>query len=156
MLDDNIKSVQVEVLDELGKGERVFSPGGVLNSCEGINFVVDLVSEKEVGFLEDFAGDTVGDHVAEGEFVVANVSSVVEGQVSIVLVEVDSESVVGMAVLAFVGGSQSQTGGVEALVYVEGGVKIPFFIPSFNNTIVEVQLEVVGGLDFGVEGAALG
>lgn len=82
---------------------------------------------------------------------------VVPGQVVLVLVlEINSQSVVRVAMLAIVGGTQSETGTSKGLGDVESSVKIPLFVPSLDDTIVEVQLEVVRGLHFGVERPVLG
>lgn len=83
-------------------------------------------------------------------------SAVVPGPLCIVLVEINSDSVVGVAVLALVARSKSETGVEESLVGVESSVKVPSFVPSGNNTIVEMQFQVVSRLDLGEEGSALG
>lgn len=156
MLGNNIESVQIEMLEDFRERERIFSPVGVFDSEEGIDFIVDLVSEKEVRSEENFVSNTIGDHASKSTFVVLDDSAVVPGTLCIVLVEIDSESVVGVAMLTEVASSESETGVEESLVGVESSVKIPFFVPSGNNTIVEMQFQVVSRLDLGEEGSALG
>jgi len=146
MLSNDVNSVQIEVLQDFRQGEGVLSPVSILNSDEGIDFVVDLVAEKEVGLCEHLISDVVSDHVSESAFVVANQGSVVKSKVGVILVEIDSESVVRMAVFTIVSDAQSKTRVSKGLVSVDGGVKIPLFVPFGNNTIVELQLEVVSRL----------
>jgi hypothetical protein len=156
VLGDNVEPVEVEVLKELRQGEGVLSPVGVFDSEEGVDLVVDLVSEEEVGLGEDTVCDVVGDHVAKSALVVSDEGAVVYGEVGIVLVEIGSEPPVGTAVLADVVSTQSEAGVRKGFVSVEGCVKIPVFVALGDDAVVELQLEVVSRLHLSEQGPALG
>lgn len=51
--------------------------------------------------------------------------------------------------------TKSETRVYKSLIYIESSVKIPLFVPSLNNTIVELQLQIVSGLDLSVKRSAL-
>lgn len=58
--------------------------------------------------------------------------------------------------LALVGGSQTKADVFKGFVAVESGVEVPLLVEVLGQAIVEVEFEVVRGLDFGVEGATGG
>ena len=153
---NNIKSVGVKLLGNFGDAALVLSVFVVFNSEEGIDLVGDLVCKEEVAFGEDLTADVEDEHISEGELVFVDDCAVVPGEVMLIVLEIHLESVVGVAVLALVAGSESEAGVGEGLGEVESGVEVPLFVPLLDNAIVEVDLDVVGGLDLGVEGAALG
>ena len=94
MLMDNIESVQVKMLKDLSKGEGIFSPVGIFDSEECIDFIVYFISEEEVGLLKYFVGDAVSNHISECAFVVFHQSSVIPCEVGIILVEIGSDPVI--------------------------------------------------------------
>ena len=153
---NNIESVGVELLGNFGDAAFVLSVFVVFNPQEGVDLVADLVREEEVAFGEDLAADVEDEHISEGELVFGYNCAVVPGEVVLVVLEIHLESVVGVAVLALVARSKSEAGVGEGLGEVEGGVEVPLLVPLLDDAVVEVDLDVVGGLDLGVEGAALG
>lgn len=102
------------------------------------------------------AGDAICSKHSEGDFVLSDHSSVVPGDVLVIAVEVNLESVVGVAGVSEMCRSESQADVLKALGGVEAGVEVPLLAPVFSDSVVELELEVVGGLDLGVEGSALG
>ena len=153
---NNIESVGVELLGNFGDAAFVLSVFVVFNPQEGVDLVADLVREEEVAFGEDLAADVEDEHISEGELVFGYNCAVVPGEVVLVVLEIHLESVVGVAVLALVARSKSEAGVGEGLGEVEGGVEVPLLVPLLDDAVVEVDFDVVAGLDLGVEGAALG
>ena len=153
---NNVEPVGIELLGNFRDAAFVLSVFVVFNSEEGIDLVADFVCEEEVAFGEDLTADVEDEHVSKSEFVFADNCAVVPGQIMLVVLEIHLQSVVGVAVLALVAGSKSEAGVGEGLGEVEGGVEVPLFVPFLDDAVVEVDLDVVGGLDLGVEGAALG
>lgn len=68
--------------------------------------------------------------------------------------EVNSQPIIGVAVLTLVTGSQPEAHVFEGLVAVESGVKVPLLSPLFDNPVVVMEFDVVGGFDLGEEGTA--
>lgn len=101
------------------------------------------------------AGDSIGSKDSEGEFVLSDDGSVVPGDVLVIAIEVNLESVVGVAGVSEMRRSESQTDVLKALGGVEASVEVPLLSPVFSDSVVELELEVVGGLDLGVERSAL-
>jgi hypothetical protein len=156
MLGDEVDLPRVQVVDDLVESEGSLAVLVVLEAEEGIEFVVDLVGEEEVTLGEDLGADVVDEHVSEGELVVGDDGAVVPGDVAIGGVEVDLEAVVGLAVFAEVVDAEAEVGVAEGLGEVEAGVDIPLLVPPFNNTVVELEAQIVSGLDLRVEGPTLG
>ena len=101
------------------------------------------------------AGDAVGSKDSKGEFVLGDHGPVVPGDVLVIAVEVNLESVVGVAGVSEVRRSEPQADVLKALGGVEASVEVPLLAPVFSHSVIELELEVVGGLDLGVEGSAL-
>ena len=156
MLGNEVQPVGVEVVDNLGRAPRDLSVVIVLNSNKGIDLIADLVSEEEVGLGDDLAANVVDEHVPKGQLVLGHDCPVVPGQVLLIVLEIDSQPVVGVALWADVVGSQAEAGVGEGFSEVEGGVEVPLAVPPFDNSVVEVQFDVVTGLDLGVEGPSFG
>lgn len=101
------------------------------------------------------AGDSIGSKDSEGEFVLSDDGSVVPGDVLVIAIEVNLESVVGVAGVSEMRRSESQADVLKALGGVEASVEVPLLSPVFSDSVVELELEVVGGLDLGVKRSAL-
>lgn len=124
----------------------------VLEPQEGGGLVVDPVAEEEVVLDQDVVGEPVGPQDAEGEFVVVDDGAVVPG----VVLAVPLEPVVGVALTVEVGRSHPHAHVLQALVAVDASIDIPVLVPDARNSVVVVELNVVAGLDLGVERLALG
>lgn len=133
VLGDIVDSGKINIASPVGPAESILSKVFVLEPNEDVRVIIDSVSEEEVILQKDLAAYSVGSHDAEGEIVVSNDSSIVPGQVrNSLVVEVDPKTVIGVAVLALIGGSQTKADVLEGLVAVESSVKVPFLVPLLD------------------------
>lgn len=152
---DHVELEVIEVSAEVSPVEPGLSEGVVGESEEGGSVIINFVTEEQVILDEDVAGDPIGSEDSEGELVLGDHGSVVPGDVFVIAVEVNLESVVGVAGASEVGRSESQADVLKALGGVEASVEVPLLAPVFSDSVVELKLEVVGGLDLRVEGSTL-
>lgn len=62
---DDVDGEGVEMAGNIVEFELAFSVLAVVDSEEGVNFIIDFVAEEQVGFGNDVLADVVDDHVAE-------------------------------------------------------------------------------------------
>ena len=95
MFGNQVESEEVEMFRDFIQFKLVLSVFVVVDSQEGINLVVDFVSEKEIAFSKHSATEGIDKHASEGELIMSNNGSVVPGKIVLVLIfEVNSESVI--------------------------------------------------------------
>ena len=109
MLSNNIQSVTIEVVGNISNVPSALSVVVVLNPGKDINFIVDLVPEEEVGLGQNLVADVEYDHVSEGEILLSNDCSVVPGKIVLIFLKINSDSVVRVALITEVLGTDTET-----------------------------------------------
>jgi hypothetical protein len=153
---DDVELEDVEVSAGIAPVEPGLAVSVVFGPEEGSGVIIDLVAEKQVVLNQDVAGEPIGADQPERQLVVSHHCPVVPGQVVLVVgLVVDPQSVVRVAHLVQMGSAETQTDVVQSLGGVEACVQVPLLSPVLGDAVVQLQLDVVVGLDFGVQGPAL-